>query len=228
MLVPLLHQLLALIIVHSLPLDELSSLCLLLDAVQHSTNNQHESQKAHSRNLMPVHDARQCNAQQNARSHDQRKYNCTEVFDGVKDKELTNRAADAKKEKVQMDFRVLQDKRNGGRQFVRMDQRHSAEDSRKGRRGKHEFDDAQVEMPLEHARLELRREGIKEEKEAKQHDTRPFGGGNFWIAQVVLAEAELQVIRGGHEEADAHANHQGYQVIVGRVCEDKIDGERGA
>jgi len=71
---------------------------------------------------------------------------------------------------------------------------------------------------LKQSRLELAREGIKKEKEAQQHDPRPFCGSGLLVAQIVLAETELQIVGGRHEQDDATSNHQSDKIIVDGVC----------
>ena len=72
---------------------------------------------------MPVQDTRQSDAEQDARGHDEGKDDGPKVLDRVKDEQLAYRAADAEHEKMQVDLGVLHDKGQGGRQFVRVDQR---------------------------------------------------------------------------------------------------------
>lgn len=104
------NQFLPLFIIHSLPANQLLPLRFLLDSIQHGTNDQHQTQIPHGRDRVPVQDARESNAQHDTRCHDESENDGSKVFDGIKDKELPYGAANAKREKVQMDFRVLHDK----------------------------------------------------------------------------------------------------------------------
>mmetsp|Transcript_14152 Transcript_14152/g.39590 ORF Transcript_14152/g.39590 Transcript_14152/m.39590 type:complete len:239 (-) Transcript_14152:1141-1857(-) len=205
-LVPLVDQFFPLVVVHTLPTDELLSLGLFLDAVQNPEHDHRQAQVPHVGDRVAVQDAREGNAEQDPGGHDEGKDDRPKVLDGIKDKELANGAADRKDEKVQVDLRVLHDKGKKGRELVGVDQRDEAEDGRKGAGGKHELDDAEVEVALEQAGLELASKGIKEQKEAKEHDPRPLGGSNLCVAEVVHAEAESEVVGGGHEERNATSN----------------------
>ncbi len=125
---PFMNQFLPLVIVHSLPTNELLSLGFFLDSIEHGTDYQHQTQISRARDGVPVQDARESNTEHDACGHDEGKDDGSKVLNGIKDKELAYRAANAKHEKVQMDFRVLHDKGYSGTKLVRVHQSHKTED----------------------------------------------------------------------------------------------------
>jgi hypothetical protein len=155
MFVPLLDKLLSLVVFHSLPFQELIAFRLSLDAIQDSSEHQHESQQADTAQIMAVQDARQGNGKQDSSRHDECKDNGTKVLDGVKDEQLSNRGTNGKHEKVQMNLGMSIDKLKRRVEFLAMDKSDKGEYHRKGRCGKHEFDHGQVRMALKHATLPL-------------------------------------------------------------------------
>ena len=168
-------QFLSLVIVHSLPTNKLLSLSLLFDSVKRSTNHQCQTQISREGNWVPVQYTRESNAEHDACGHDERKNHGSKVLNGIKNEELAYRTADAKHEEVQMNFRMLHDKGQGGPQLMRVYQSNETQHCGEGTGGEHEFDDAEIEVAVEESRLELARERIKKEKETKEHDSRPLG-----------------------------------------------------
>mmetsp|Transcript_5777 Transcript_5777/g.17178 ORF Transcript_5777/g.17178 Transcript_5777/m.17178 type:complete len:283 (-) Transcript_5777:1351-2199(-) len=214
MLVPLLHQLQSLVIAHPLPLDQLLRFRLALDVVKNGAQDQHESQKSHPGDLVPVHQTTQRDAQQYPRRHDQRKHDGPEVLDGVKDQQLTDGGTDGEHEEVQVDFGMRVHEFQRRCQFVGVDQRDGAQQGGKCRRCEHQFHHAQIGMPLEHPGLELRCEGVEEEEEEQEHHARPRCA-RFGAIRECL---QVQFVRAGHEHGDSETDDKRDHVIICGVC----------
>ena len=110
------------------------------------------------------------------------------------------------------------------RELVGVYQRDSGQHRRVGARREHKFDHRQVHVALEHARLELAREGIEEQEQAEQHDPRPLGTIGE-SAQVILAP--IDVIRRRHEQGDSDPNEKCDDVVISRVCSEAMRSVSG-
>ena len=135
--------------------------------------------------------------------------------------ELPDSRAHGKEQKMQMNLGMLHDKAECRIELLGVKQRDKGQDSRKGRCCKHEFHHGQISVPLEHTTLELTGKAVKEEKEKEQHDAGPRGTDFF--AEVVISKS--QIVRRCHKHCDANTNHQGYNVVILRVCKSNEERE---
>jgi hypothetical protein len=69
------------IVVHSLPLEQLLPLRFPANSVKHSTQHEHQSEEARCGHLMAVQDTGKSDAEKNSCRHDESEYNRAEILD---------------------------------------------------------------------------------------------------------------------------------------------------
>ena len=158
-------QLVCLVVVHTLPLDQMFAFSLSLYSVQNSPHDHHKTKESCRSDLMAIKNTRQPNTQQNPCCHNQCENHSTKVFDRVKDEYLPNSATNGEHEKVQVNLGVIVDKCKSRVELLGVYKGNGREDGREGASSKHQFDHGKIWVALEHPALKLTRETIKKEEQ---------------------------------------------------------------
>lgn len=97
MFMPFLHQFVVFgIVFHSLPLEELLPLSFSFYSVQYGSHDQTQPKESRSRYLVTIQNARERNAQENTRRHDECKDHGSEILDCIINEKLSNGGANGK------------------------------------------------------------------------------------------------------------------------------------